>query len=194
MEILIGTDESLKGDTFGGIVVAGVRADDGQRTFLREIGAIDSKKLADRKITELAHKIKELPYYIISLKPIEYNILIEEIGLTNLLNRLHKECAEKLQIKGAKHIVDKYPGCNVGDIAITKAEDKYEEVAAASILARDSSLKQIAELSREAGMILPLGSTHVMDSVKRLKKEDLVRFTKVHFRNIKNLINKGNQE
>ncbi|MBW3011652.1 hypothetical protein KY311_00560, partial [Candidatus Woesearchaeota archaeon] len=35
--IVVGSDESLKGDTFGGLVVAAVRADDKIREMLRKI-------------------------------------------------------------------------------------------------------------------------------------------------------------
>ena len=42
---IIGTDESLKGDTFGGLVVAGVKADNLLREKLAELGVADSKTL-----------------------------------------------------------------------------------------------------------------------------------------------------
>src|SRR3989344_436071 len=40
---IIGTDESLKGDTFGGLVVAGVKANEELRQKLVELGVADSK-------------------------------------------------------------------------------------------------------------------------------------------------------
>lgn len=46
---IIGTDESLKGDTFGGLVVAGVKADNLLREKLAELGVADSKTLPTRK-------------------------------------------------------------------------------------------------------------------------------------------------
>src|SRR3989338_8654944 len=45
--IVIGSDEVLKGDTFGGIVVAAVRANDSQREQLCALGVADSKTLSD---------------------------------------------------------------------------------------------------------------------------------------------------
>src|SRR3989338_6762386 len=47
---IIGSDEALKGDTFGGIVVAAVKANDDLRKELIELGAQDSKNLSDKEI------------------------------------------------------------------------------------------------------------------------------------------------
>ena len=48
--IFIGSDEALKGDTFGGIVVVGVRANNLERENLRLFGVMDSKKIKDKDI------------------------------------------------------------------------------------------------------------------------------------------------
>jgi len=88
---IIGTDESLKGDTFGGLVVAGVKANDELRKKLVELGAADSKVLADKEVLQMAEKIKQLvPCEIKSILPDEYNKSGE---VTKLLNKMHKECA-----------------------------------------------------------------------------------------------------
>ena len=101
---VIGTDESLKGDTFGGLVVAGVKADNELRIKLQELGAADSKKLADKEIITLADKIRRIvPCEIKSILPEEYN---KSNDVTALLNKMHKECADFLS--PGKHVVDKY--------------------------------------------------------------------------------------
>ncbi len=191
--LTIGSDESLKGDTFGGIVVAAVKADDKIRLKLIQAGIKDSKQVLDSKIPELAKKIREIAEYeIISLFPKDYNLEITRYtGVTFLLNKLHhqvyrgliKDHPEKTAIK---HIVDKYPGCTVGHIIETKADENHIEVAAASILAREEALKQLAALSKVAGFKLPKGSTHVAEALKKLKerKTDLSFFAKVDFRNV----------
>src|SRR3989338_189857 len=113
--IVIGSDESLKGDTFGGIVVAGVKVDDKQRELLKAMTICDSKKLSDNMIMAIAPRIKEIVvYHVISLSPKEYNQATTKSSVSLLLNQLHKEVKNKLG--GGKHIVDKYPGCTVGDI------------------------------------------------------------------------------
>ena len=181
--MVIGSDEALKGDTFGGIVVAAVKADDGQRRQLLELGVADSKSLGDEEVLLLAPRIEKMAdYEIKNLYPEDYNG--HDGNVTALLNRLHKECYYYL--KPGKHIVDKYPGCTVGDVAETKAESKYAEVAAASILARATALKQLEELGAEAGFRLPKGSTHVEEALQELKRRRLKpeRFVKLNFRNV----------
>jgi ribonuclease HIII len=184
--VIIGSDETLKGDTFGGLVVAAVKADNKIRQELMDLGVADSKKLADVEILRMADKIRKIcPCQIISLLPEEYNHFT---GLTGLLDKLHRDAAKFLQ--PGKHVVDKYPGCKVGDIQEEKAESKYVEVAAASVLARATGLKQLDYLSSIAGFDLPKGSTHVKDALQRLKDNniDFSKFTKLHFRNVKEFL------
>ena len=186
-EIIIGSDEALKGDTFGGIVVAAVKAGPNERKMLQELGVCDSKTLSDKKILLLARKLKLLPHVIISLSPQEYNQ--HQGSITLLLNDLHTKAA--LSLKPGFHIVDEYPGCTAGDAHETKAESKYLEVAAASILARAAALRQIEELSQKAGFIIPKGSTHVKIALEQLKQKKLPikDFVKLNFKNVKDFFN-----
>ncbi len=183
---VIGSDESLKGDTFGGLVVAAVKANDEIRTKLLDIGVADSKALADKEILRMAQEVKKVAEcQIISLPPIKYN---KEKGVTQLLNKLHKKAAKYL--KPGVHAVDKYPGCSVGDIRETKAEQKFVEVAAASILARAAALEQINFLSRQATFAVPKGSTHVKWALDELKGRKLPykQFVKMHFKNVQKFL------
>jgi len=190
---IIGSDESLKGDTFGGIVVAAVKADDKIRQQLLELGVADSKTLNDKEIFNLFEKIKALaPCEIKSLLPEEYNQEYHHRrNVTEILNKLHQDCAHYL-LPG-KHVVDKYPGCTVGDIQEEKAESKYAEVAAASILARAAALKQLSYLSTLAGFTLPKGSTHVQEALQELKDRnlDFKKFVKVDFKNVSEFLKKN---
>lgn len=183
---IIGSDESLKGDTFGGLVVAAVKADKKQRDLLKEIGVADSKKLSDNEIVTMAEKIRKVvPCEVKSILPEEYN---KEEKVTLLLNKLHFQCAKYLQ--PGKHVVDQYPGCNVGDIRETKAESKYIEVAAASVLARAAALKQFNYLSMLAKFPIPKGSTHVKLALHELKERglDFNKFVKTSFNNVKEFL------
>lgn len=180
---IIGSDETLKGDTFGGIVVAAVKANDKVRKLLVALGVRDSKELSDKKILLLAPQIEKIAqHHVKNVYPKTYNLVSD--NQTALLNALHRECF--IALKPGKHVVDKYPGCTVGDIIVEKAESKYPEVAAASILARAYALKQLAELSKRAGFVVPKGSTHVADSLKQLKEKGLPpdEFVKLHFKNV----------
>lgn len=182
---MIGSDESLKGDSFGGLVVAGVKADDKLRKELIALGVADSKTLSDKEILPLAEKIKRLvPCSIKSIYPEEYN----KNKMTVLLNKLHQECGKFLS--PGKHVVDKYPGCVVGEVIEEKAESKYVEVAAASILARAAGLQQLNFLSAEAGFALPKGSTHVQLALQEMKDRglDFKKFAKVGFSNVREVL------
>lgn len=185
---VIGSDEALKGDTFGGIVVAGVKCNEEGRDFLREISVADSKTLSDEEIIVMAEKIKEkVSCEVINLYPEEYN---NYKGQTEILNKLHRQVSKYLQ--PGKHVVDKYPGCKVGNVIETHAENKYIEVAAASVLARAGALEQLQRLSGEAGFEVPKGSSHVKWALEELKKKDLdfMYFVKLHFRNVNSILNK----
>ena len=189
-KIIIGSDEVLKGDSFGGIVVAAVKADEKIREQLTLMHITDSKKISDRLIPVLTSRIKKIaPYSIRNLLPDDYNRLTKTNTVTVLLNQLHKEVKEDLGV--GYHIVDKYPGCNVGDLMIEKAESKYIEVAAASIIARDEGLKQISFLSKKIGFEVPKGSTHVKEALIRLKesKKNPEFFVKMNFKNVIAILN-----
>lgn len=185
--IIIGSDESLKGDTFGGIVVAAVKADDQMREKLIKLGVRDSKHITYKKILWLTKKIEKMTDCVVkNIFPEEYNSFKK--GQTQLLNKLHQECYDYL--KPGKHIVDKFPGCKVGDIIKIKADSKYVEVAAASILARAHGFKQIDNLSRRAGFKIPRGSTHVQAALEKIKKRNLDPkfFVKMDFKNVRNFL------
>ncbi|PLW80163.1 hypothetical protein C0585_03995 [Candidatus Woesearchaeota archaeon] len=180
--IAVGSDETLKGDTFGGLVVAGVLCDDITRQKLKELGVDDSKKISDDMIPFLAEKIRKIANYSVqNIYPEEYN----KNSQTELMNKLHRQVYLDLGGKGT-HIVDKYPGCRVGDVIETKAEDKYVEVAAASIIARDEGLKQLEELTKKLKFKVPKGSTHVKHALLFLKKsqKNPKDFVKFHFKNV----------
>jgi ribonuclease HIII len=188
--LAVGSDETLKGDTFGGLVVAGVLCNEKQRQELKMCGIDDSKKIDDKKIPILADEIRRiLPKENISIKNV-YPEVYNNNTQTQLMNDLHKQVYLDIKKEGAIHIVDKYPGCNAGDICETKAESKYVEVAAASILAREAGLKQIDELSDKLGIDIPKGSTHVSDALEFLKKSEKnpKQFVKLHFKNVQKIL------
>ena len=187
-DTIVGTDEALKGDTFGGLVVAGVRANKRERKKLVELGVKDSKRLHFEKLTRLAKEIMaNFAFTYIELLPEDYNRELKRSNVTELLNRLHLQCYIKLRTKQSKHIVDKFPGCRVGDIALEKAETRCVEVAAASIVAKYIGLKQLQRLSKLANFGLPLGSTHVKEAIREIKQRGLApeRFLKLHFSNVR---------
>ncbi|MBW6462543.1 MAG: hypothetical protein K0B07_05870 [DPANN group archaeon] len=188
---IIGSDETLKGDTFGGMVVVAVKADNDTRQKLKDIGVKDSKTITDKDIITLAKQIKDIigkdNYCIYEKNPETYN---QHVGnTTQLLNAMHTRVLKTLG-DADQIMVDQFPGAKINlknAKTETKAESKYTEVAAASILARERGLKQIDILSEQAGFKVPKGSTHVKDALKTLKEKGLdpKMFLKMNFKNVK---------
>lgn len=194
---VIGSDETLKGDTFGGLVVVGAYFTSEEEKSLIELGVKDSKKLTDSEIKRIAEILlaKYHNHFVIeNIFVSEYNKKINShYGITALMNDLHKkvggELRKRFEKKNGKkliHFVDKYPGCTVGDAAETKGEEKSVNVAAASIVARKIGLDQFEDLSAKAGFRVPKGSTHVKEALELLIKKDfnLKEFVKVSFKNV----------
>jgi ribonuclease HIII len=189
--IIIGSDETLKGDTFGGFVVVGALFFSHEEDALRSLGVKDSKLLSDDQCLHISqHLLSEFPrrFSIKNLFPKEYNVLQQQQSLTGLLNRMHAQVGDELkqQEPTAFHVVDKYPGCNAGDAAFAKAESLYVQVAAASVVARAQAVQQFNELSARAGFILPKGSTYVKEALEKLNASGLKKadFVKLHFKNV----------
>lgn len=194
----IGSDETLKGDTFGGLVVCACYTDQTEK-FL-EIGVKDSKLLTNKQIERIGKELLTRysnKFFIVELMPKEYNDLLKTQNQTQLLNNLHKKVAKELQEQFGKipHFVDEFPGCDVGDVSETKAESISLAVAAASIVARYKGLLQFEELSRRAGFKLPMGSTHVSKALSEIVSSDIVlgNFVKLHFKNVKHAVEKSQQ-
>lgn len=188
----IGSDETLKGDTFGGMIVVGAYFRKEEEDNLKRMGVVDSKQLTDLQIIRIAENLLE--YYsdrfaIQELEPKEYNEIIPQTPLTKILDKMHIQVGLKLKQQHPKalHIVDQYPGCAAGDFMMQKAETHSIQVAAASIVARKIGLDQFEMLSEKAGFILPKGSTHVEEALEKIKEKGLLlnEFVKIHFKNVK---------
>lgn len=193
---VLGSDETLKGDTFGGLIVCGFFYSPELEEPLTQLGVRDSKQLATPAILRIAAQLQERyaqRIFLQALTPQDYNQQLTLMSSTQLLNHLHKEVAI-LKPPEALHVVDAYPGCTVGDVQLTHAETSSLAVAAASILARAKALEQFDELSKQAGFQLPLGSTHVRLALDRLlaAQQDLSRFAKLHFSNVQTALKARN--
>ena len=184
----VGSDETLKGDTFGGIVVAAFKVNDKIRQEIIELGVKDSKELLKPEIVKLAKVLMEKypkNYSVQNIFPKEYNKLNVKYNVTQILDKLHQRCYNKLSRK-VLHVVDQYPGCSVGNIIEKKADSKYPSVAAASIIARYAGLMQIRELEQRSGFFIPLGSSNVESALLELRKKSLNRqdYVKIKFKNV----------
>ena len=216
----IGADESGKGDVFFPLIVCAVFTDDKKVIdMLIKAGVRDSKLIVSHtKIKELARLIKKNTYFQINiLAPSQYNKTYQKFMNLNLLlgwlysatitNLLDKISRDNVTIKTPISVlIDQF--CRHPKISsksttkytiklnyLTKAE-KYTIVAAASILARDSLLTSQQQLNNTYKMNIPLGAGKLVDQAivtfsQLCGASQLTKVAKMHFRNIKNYLNKS---
>ncbi|WP_237696908.1 ribonuclease HIII [Mycoplasma suis] len=189
MEAEAASDESGKGDFFGGlhVTVTLVEVEDylklKEANLLPRIG--DSKLLSDACVYYLAPKLLEIlgdKIVSISFGAKEYNKLYSKLQNLNILlsyahNQVWTKLREKLQEKGKvlppKTIIDqfctkdKYTGylrsisveCQDINIFKTKAESCFISCAISSIISRFNFLEEMASLSIKLSYSLPLGAS-----------------------------------
>ncbi|MEE0901664.1 MAG: ribonuclease HII [Methanobrevibacter sp.] len=158
---ILGIDEAGRGSVLGPMVIAGVIVPEKMEKVLERMGVKDSKRLAPHRRTILSRKLKKMfEYEIVVISAREIDEMRAE-GIN--LNEIEKNAMESILIKmnPEKAIVDavdvkaerfqenlrKDTGVNV--IAEHKADDKYIEVSAASIIAKAERDKQIEEINKE---------------------------------------------
>lgn len=210
----IGTDESGKGDVFGPLVIAAVAVNPESVQALTRIGVKDCKQLSDKKVVELAAKIRQIckgHSQELSLFPVRYNSLYSAMksegkNLNHLMAWAHARVIEDtLEIAPCKFaIADKFAdvrfiesklmarGRTIVLIQKTHAE-KNIAVAAASVLARDSFLRGLGTLSQKYGVDFPKGAgAPVLDAIRRFVdqhgKAALPEVGKVHFKTFEGVL------
>lgn len=203
MPIIIGVDESGKGDFFGPLVIAALLASDDDLARLRSLGVRDSKQIADKKLLSIDEQLRSnFPYAVRVILPSEYNPLYRRIkNLNILLAQGHAEVIQHLlaQRPADKAISDQFGkpelierallerGCHV-ELEQTVRAEAIPQVGAASICARAEFVRQMEFLSQQAGMTLPKGAGPQVDTaggelVRRLGVPALEQFAKHHFKN-----------
>lgn len=202
----IGVDESGKGDFFGPLVIAGVYVDGDVVRNLREIGAVDSKRIgSDERIAKIAADIRAtrgLVWEVISIHPERYNELYAKFGnLNRLLAWGHAKVIENLLERVPdcpSAISDQFANPKVLQSALqkrgrtieliqrTKAESD-PAVAAASILAREGFVTWLKSQSQRLDIEIPKGvSQNVKQTALNLVNKHgrglLRMLAKEHFR------------
>lgn len=194
-----GSDEAGKGDYFGPLVVAAVRADEGALARLAELKVADSKTLTDPRALKLGALLREgFQYAIRRVDPAEYNEVYPTYsGLNPFLADLHAEVLGQLAGEGENVVVDQFERRGLVRTAVHEFGVKLTEVpraerhvavAAASILARQEFLVGMRELSEELGVDLHKGAGAPVDKVGvRIVREHgegaLRGVAKLHFKN-----------
>ena len=204
----VGTDEAGKGDYFGSLAVAGVYVTPEIREILHTLGVRDGKRLSDGQVSKLAEEMRQHCGDNIawsSLEPTLYNSRYGQFrnsgrNLNHLLASLHAAVIRDLlkRVDCRYILVDRFAkeevletelqvalNPNIQLMQMPKAESDIA-VAAASIIARDIFLRQLAKLSNQYQIQLPKGASQVIDAGKQFVKQhgaqSLCHVAKLHFR------------
>ncbi|MCA9320520.1 MAG: ribonuclease HIII, partial [Planctomycetes bacterium] len=170
--VVLGSDESGKGDYFGPLVTAAVAFGPEHWPILEELRFTDSKVMTRGAIKKAAAGIREsLPHEIVVISPRRYNELYAKMrNLNHLLAWCHgKALSELLARQDAKTlVVDKFcekrvlvaswpPALKERTLVLRTRAESNPAVAAASVLASDAFGRGLERLGREVDLTLPKG-------------------------------------
>jgi ribonuclease HIII len=205
---VIGVDESGKGDFFGPLVIAGVSVSEDQLAAFEELGVRDSKAISDKRVVDIAGRIRRLCVYdIVVVNPEKYNQLYLKIkNLNKLLGWGHARVIENILKRqpASAAISDKFgherfiadrlqkEGKKIELIQMVRGE-AHPAVAAASILARAEFLRRMEMMSGKFEINFPRGASAEVDEAgKKLVKSKgsaiLDQVAKLHFKNYKKIL------
>jgi len=193
----IGVDESGKGDFFGPMVVAAAFSNENIANKLHEAGVRDSKTISsDEAVRSAALRVHSIlganRYHIMIIPPAKYNSIYAKMRSVNrILAWYHATCIENLTRDRDGNPLLSYDFAisdQFGDESLILRELKKKNlavelrqrhraeedlaVAAASILARATFVKQMKLLSDKFGVALPKGAS---EQVKAAAAELLQR-------------------
>lgn len=208
----IGIDESGKGDFFGPLCIAGVYAEGSSIAQLKKLGVKDSKTLSDSSIVKIGNKIRsEYVHHAVKINPAKYNELYAQFkNLNHLLAWGHATTIEQLvaRTQCSNVIIDQFADESVVIRALQRKKmnidlsqrHRGEEdlvVAAASILARQTFIEGLAQLSEKYKMELPKGaSAKTIEIGRKLVREYggevLEHLGKMHFKTLDAILTPGN--
>ena len=174
MKNLCGIDEAGRGPLAGPLVVAGVILE-------KEIlGLNDSKVLSEKKREKLFDEIKEKSKYHIVFKSAKE---IDDFGISFCLKSSILEIMEKLQEFSNNFLMDGNTNFGIQNLQKEiKADAKYAQVSAASILAkvsRDRFMDEISPLYANYNFHKHKGygtKAHI-EAIKEFGRSDIHRFS-----------------
>lgn len=205
---VIGVDESGKGDFFGPLVVAAFLASDSELKRLELIGVRDGKLIAEKKLLTIDKQLRaSFPHVLIVYNPEEYNRRYAEIkNLNKLLAEGHARAIATVQAKHSADLAisDKFGKPELIEEALRERQvtihlqqyirgEEIPQVAAASILARATFIREIMKLSALYKMDIPRGAGSLVDNAgQRLAQRhptlDFSRVSKTHFKNYRRIV------
>ncbi len=175
-ELICGIDEAGRGPVLGPMVICGVCFDKSKLNILSKIGVKDSKKLSEKRRSDLAKIIKKNceSYKAIIVNAHEIDAReekritlnrLEEIKMAEIINELQPEviyidAADVNEERFKKSIIKQLNYSPKRIISKHKADDLFPIVSASSIIAKDLRDNIIEELKKKYG---DLGSGYPSD-------------------------------
>ena len=158
---ILGIDEAGRGSVLGPMVISGVLVPEKMDKVLERMGVKDSKRLTPNRRTILSRKLRKMfDFEIITISAREIDDLrAEGVNLNEIERRAMEEII--LKINPEKAIVDAVDvkaerfqenlrnATGVDVLSEHKADDRYIEVSAASIIAKAERDKLIEEINKE---------------------------------------------
>ncbi len=183
---ILGIDEAGRGSVLGPLVIAGVVIDKRKEAILDNMGVKDSKKLTPKRREVLARKLKKMFVWdtvIYSAQDID-NLRAQGINLNEIERKGMEELIAKLDFDEAivdavdvkpQRFQDRLEQATGKKVrAEHKADDKYIEVSAASIIAKQARDEAIAEINKKFEDVGGIGSGYPSDPTT---KEFLSNYT-----------------
>lgn len=183
---ILGIDEAGRGSVLGPLVIAGVVVPEKMEKVLGKMGVKDSKRLTPNRREVLSRKLKKMfdwDIVVYSAEDID-NLRAEGINLNEIERRGMEELI--LKLNADKVIVDAvdvkpqrfqdklHSATGAKVLAEHKADDKYIEVSAASIIAKQTRDEAIQKLNKEFEDVGGIGSGYPSDPKT---KEFLANYT-----------------
>ncbi|RAP51967.1 MAG: ribonuclease HII [Methanosphaera sp. rholeuAM270] len=163
---VLGIDEAGRGSVLGPLVIGGVQVKQKDIKYLDRMGVKDSKRLTAKKRTVISRKIKKLTNFKtiiitaneidelrnngVNLNKIETNAMIE------IIRHFHPDtcCIDCIDVNEERfHNRIQHINHKMKVITEHKADDTYQIVAAASIIAKVERDKQMEIIRQEYGKV-----------------------------------------
>lgn len=205
---VIGSDEVGTGDYFGPIVVCATYVEQSMIEKLRLLGVKDSKLLTDKQMISMALQLSQMiPYAIVYLDPEKFNSLNKNKDNLNFIKAyLHNKVIHSIlkKIPNVKYdaiLIDEFTPKEkyfeylksdqdvIQNVTFIKQGEKaHMAIAAASILARVTFLRELGKLSKKYDFELFKGAGPMVDRnaiafVKANGWDELKKIAKLKFAN-----------
>jgi len=175
--------------------------DERREAILQGLKLRESKVITDKRCRALGQQVREAcPHALVRINPPRYNELHAEMrNLNKMLAWGHARAIEDLlaEVDCGQVVTDRFQDGDLLQRTLMERGRKVRvdehpraerdlAVAAASVVAREAFLDGLDRLSREAGVDLPKGATHVVAAAKQVVRQGgrelLGRVAKLHFK------------